>query len=184
MNKIVISFILTFVILSMVMGIWDGNAGIAVTTALSPLSTVSTIAIVDNTTGFETSGIIIMNNEKMSYASKDVTHFYTLGRGAEGTTASIHAVGEQVYNENAGVVNLALGFNPTAIASANGFFALVLIPWSFFTITLPRSMMWDFSLFQSGLLLYVRVILMTISICFYIVFAVQLGSNAAYMFKK
>jgi hypothetical protein len=184
MNKIVTSFALAFVLLSIVGAIFDGG-GIASTNLVGAITSASVAPIsVTSTTGFLSSGVIFIGNEKLLYTGKDATHFNgAITRGYETTTASNHASNSAVYSEDVGVVNAALGYDPAAIATSNGYFSAVLIPWDFFTITMPKLLLWDFGLF-TGDLAMLRTILIAISMCFYIVFAIQLGQTIAYALRR
>lgn len=139
---------------------------------------------VASTTGFLATGVLVIQNEKVTYTGKNALQFTGVTRGVEGTTAAPHSTSISVYNENAGIINYALGFNPTALATANGYTALVMIPIDFFVITMPKLMLWDFNLFQTGDLAVIRVILIAVSMCFYVVFAIQAGQMVAYALRR
>ncbi len=167
----------------------EGGGGMAVTTLTSNITAVTNSIPVTSTQGFMSTGVIFIESEKIAYTTMNTTNFNTITRGYEDTTARPHPQYDkyghntEVYNEDAGIINGALGFNPAAIAASNGWFAIVLIPWDFFTITMPRLILWNFSFFQGDLIM-VRYILMAISIAFYVMFAIQLGQTIAYALRR
>lgn len=178
MNKLVSAFVVGFFLLSVVSSIFDGGGtGTTMTANLVTADEAASITVV-STDGFLTTGIIFIGNEKILHANTDATHFLGLTRGYENTPAKAHLAGSMVYTEDAGVVNAALGFNPAAVAVKYGFWSAVVIPWNFFTITMPKLMLWDFGFFTGDLLLF-RYVLMIVSIGFYITFAIQLGTTIA-----
>lgn len=175
MNKLVASFVVAFMLLSIVCSIFDGGGGLVSTSLTASVTSADVNWAVDNTTTFLGTGILFCEDEKVLYASTNATHFIGLTRGYEETDAAAHYIGRVVYCEDAGIVNAALGFNAAAIAATSGYAAAVLIPWKFFTITMPRLVLWNFNIF-TGDLVIVRYLLMGLSICFYIAFAINIGS--------
>lgn len=175
MNKLVTSFVVAFSLLCIFCAFLEGGGGIVVTTLTAPMTATEIASItVDNTTGFMSTGILFIENEKVSYTGiPDTTHFIGLGRHAEDTTAKPHKTGVTVYNEPAGVLNTALGFNTGVISASGSKLALIAIPWNFFSITLPKLLTWNFWIFQGDLII-ARYVLMSVSIAFYVVFAIQL----------
>jgi len=79
--------------------------------------------LVDNPQGFPVNGIMIIGQEKISYASVDKTTGLITGltRGVEGTQVVDHLPGEQIYMDLPGVVVLDTGRNyanpPRIVAS-------------------------------------------------------------------
>ncbi len=165
-----------FASLSILSGIFDGGGGILATKLTAPMSEISVIAAVSDTTGFLSASVLYIANEVVYYTGKDATHFTGLSRGQEKTAAKAHITGTSVYSESAGVINAALGFNPTSLIVDNAFLTGISIVWAFFTRTLPRIIFWNYSFLQ-GELITVRYILMAISVGLIIALAIQIGTR-------
>lgn len=177
MNKLIVAFVLGFLLTSFICSIFDGASSIGATRLSATLSSTATSMTVIDTTGFyPTNGVIFIEAEKISYSTVDGTHFYGLIRGFESTTATFHSANKTVYGESSGVINMALGYSPAAIATSNGYTAAVLIPWNFFIITMPKLILWNFPALFPGDWVLLRYLLMSIGICFYIAFAINLGT--------
>ena len=173
MNKMVAAFAVCFVLLSMLSAVMDGSASMVATDLTAGIDDAVAILPVTTTNGFQDAGgIVMVGNEKIEYTGVTAVTFTGCDRGIEGTEAEAHATGVMVYNEDLGVINYALGFNFVRVANNAGWTALFDIPWKFVTITAPKLLLWDFSFF-TGELVLVRYILMTLSIGFYIAFALQ-----------
>jgi len=156
----------------MLSAVMDGSAGAAAATALRSNVGVSDTTIpVDSTTGFLSSGgVIIIGSEKISYTgvtAAPTATFTGATRGYEGTDADSYAIDRAVYHEDAGIINHALGFNALDTQVPGGAIDVVSIPWNFVTITLPKLLMWDYS-FLTGDLVILRTVLMAASVGFVI----------------
>lgn len=170
MNKIVAGFCVCFFLLSIMSAIMDGSAGAAASTDLTQVVSETDNHIhVTDTTGFLSSGgVLMIENEKMSYTALTPLTFTGLTRGIEGTVAIAHQqIGTAVYNEDMGVLNYALGFSIIRVGVPGGLASVAMIPYNFLTRTVPRLVLWDFSFFQGDLLI-VRYALATVSIGFII----------------
>jgi hypothetical protein len=180
MNKLIVSFMVAFVLLSILSAIMDGSNSAVATQLNGSIDDDDVIINVDTVTGFlDTGGIIFIDTEKIEYTGVAAgTQFTGCVRGIEGTVANAHADDTLVYNEDLGIINYALGFNIIRVSDDAGWMALFDIPWRFVTITMPKLMLWDYSFF-TGELMIVRYVLMTISIGFYIAFAIQALQVAA-----
>lgn len=167
------AFTVCFVLMSMLSAIMDGSASMVATDlTLGVDDTIATLEVT-TTNGFQDAGgVVMIGNEKIEYAGLTALTFTGCDRGIEGTDAEAHAIGAMVYNEDLGIINYALGFNFVRVANNAGWTALFDIPWKFVTITVPKLLLWDFSFF-TGELVLIRYVLMTLSIGFYIAFALQ-----------
>ena len=173
MNKLVVAFTVCFVMLSILSAIMDGSNSMVATELAANCDDDDAILTVDSTTGFlDTGGVIMIDSEKISYTGVTAITFTGCTRGIEKTDADDHVIDAVVYNEDLGLMNYALGFNIVRISHNAGWMALFDIPWNFATKTMPKLMLWDYSFF-TGELVIIRYILMTVSIGFYIAFAIQ-----------
>ena len=167
------AFAVCFVLLSMLSAVMDGSTAMVATDLTAGVDDAMIVLPVTTTTGFQSAGgVLMVGNEKISYTGVTAMTFTGCARGIEGTDAEAHATGALVYNEDLGVINYALGFNFVRVANNAGWTALFDIPWKFVTVTAPKLLLWDFSFF-TGELVLVRYVLMTLSIGFYIAFALQ-----------
>lgn len=57
------------------------------------INETATTALISNTTSFPASGLLYLEDEIVTYTSKDATHIYGLLRGREGTVAAVHQIG-------------------------------------------------------------------------------------------
>ena len=77
----------------------SGQDGYQISVLASYMSLNSTSCYVDNVNGFPVSGNIILGEEVMSYASKNLATSELLGisRGINGTTPTVHIPGEDIF---------------------------------------------------------------------------------------
>jgi len=81
-------------------GFWGGvTTGAQITTLNGTITSSTTPIVVTSTTGFPTSGTILIDSELITYTSKTSTDFAgTVTRGAFGTVAAAHTTGVIVTN--------------------------------------------------------------------------------------
>ncbi|MBI5480695.1 MAG: tail fiber domain-containing protein, partial [Deltaproteobacteria bacterium] len=72
-------------------GLIVGQAPTPLTTLADPMDDSISVATVVNTDGYPESGVLLIENEAITYTGKSLTTFTGLGRGALGTTAAPHA---------------------------------------------------------------------------------------------
>ena len=167
------AFTVAFVLLAILSAIMNGaNAMAATELTLGVDDTIGTLEVTTTNGFLDTNGIVFVGNEKIEYTALTALTFTGCDRGIEDTEAEAHVAGVLVYNEDLGVINYALGFNFVRVANNAGWTALFDIPWKFVTLTAPKLLLWNFSFF-TGELVLVRYVLMTVSIGFYIAFAIQ-----------
>jgi len=80
---------------------WGGFSSTVTQTAIDQgggIDNVVTTIPVDSTTGFATTGTILIGSELITYSGKTATTFTGATRGAEGTTAAAHADNAVVYD--------------------------------------------------------------------------------------
>lgn len=183
MNKIIAGFCVCFFILSVLSGIMDGSAGAAASTKLSAAIDDEVVVIgVDDTTGFlAAGGVLMIDNEKMSYTGLTAppgATFTGLTRGYEKTQAADHEDNTAVYNEDMGVLNYALGFGVVRQELYGWDITAIMVAKNFVTITVPRVVLWDYG-FLDGELMMIRYILMVASIGFVIYISYQAAGLVA-----
>ena len=164
MAKLVTFFAFLFVVASILTGIMEGGGGIAATELSADVDDTETTIPVVSTTNFLATDFVIIGDERILYTSDNATAFIGCTRGYDGTDAVAHSSGDNVYTADASVINNGLGFNIGATQASVGTLAVIMIPWNFFTITLPRLIMWNWAFLQGEL-----------AILAYFFFAVSIG---------
>lgn len=141
---------LLFLFGTLLSGSVSNGGGVLITVLTSNLSATGLTVTVRSTENFLDTDYITIGSEKILYSSKDATHFYvsTGGRGQDGTTDAAHLINEKVYSPEATILNEALNVNPAAVKSNTGAFAVIQIPFTFLTHTLPNLVTMNFSFFQ------------------------------------
>jgi hypothetical protein len=186
MAKVLMALLVFFMLASMVGSMLSGSGGIVSSPLSVPVTATDVTINVVSTDGFAPSGYIDLQNEKITYASKDSTKFLACTRGVEGTIASAHPLISQglrvkVYAEDAGALNRAFGFDVGAVAASSGIMGTPMVAFYFFTKTLPHILAWDCLSFLTGQLAIIRIILIIVTAVIIIILAIQLGmvlSNA------
>ncbi len=80
-------------------GLWGGYTfGTATTTLNGTINSSATTVVVTSTTGFGTTGTILIDSELITYSGKTTTDFTGCTRGANGTIAASHTTGAIVTN--------------------------------------------------------------------------------------
>ena len=126
----------------MIAGLLIGMIGSALAGSVVGASTRLTAAItaasdtipVGSTNGFESTGVIVIGSEHVAYASKTPTSFTgtvvisPLVRGADDTTAVLHATGEVVRTRQGAQFNSAASYNVVVITDSSGDWAAISTP--------------------------------------------------------
>lgn len=175
MAKLITAFAFCFVGASLLASVMEGGGGIATTALNGNLDSSATTITVDDTGMFLGNDYIIIEEEKIHYTGKTDTTFTGCTRGDDGTEAVAHADGALCMTEDSGVINYALGFNIGATAATFGALSIVTIPWMFFTVTLPRLIMWNFNFLQ-GELAIIAFFFFAVSIGLVVVIAMAMYS--------
>ncbi len=166
MTKLIAGLCIMFLLLSILSAIMDGAAGAAANTELdAAIDAVAGVIPVASTDGFLTSGgVLMIGAEKVSYTGVVAGVSFTgATRGIEATDAVAHASGEAVYNEDAGILNYAMGFSVLQTSVPGGVGSAVMAPIRFLTITMPKLVLWDFAFLQGDLII-LRYVLMAGSV--------------------
>lgn len=175
MNKLIVFFMLLFLLGTVLSGIMEGGGGIATTSLVANHSETVTTLTVFNTEGFLKSSYVEMGNERVAYTNKTATTFTGCTRGYDDTEATTHDAGDRVYSPDAGVLNSALGFNVASTGSTLGVIAVPMVTLRFVTTTLPRLILWNYSFLQEGWLQYLRIVLQFISVGFVVYMCYQIA---------
>jgi hypothetical protein len=184
MSKLIPAILGLFVFCSILGSVLSGSGGMVATVLTTPMTDTDDHAHVVGTDGFQTTGYITIQEERLIYGGVTTTTFTTLLRAQEGTVAASHPLVSgglrvKVYTEDAGAVNKALGFDIGAIAATNGIFGIPKIAFQFFSTTIPHIIGWDCLSFLTGQLVYIRWIIIIITVGFVVAFAIQLGNMLA-----
>ena len=109
-------------------------------------------------------GVLMIDNEKISYTGIVAGVSFTgATRGYEGTAATPHENTTAVYNEDAGILNYALGYQVLQTDVPGGIGTALMAPLRFLTITLPKLVLWDYAFFQGDLMI-LRYVLQSASV--------------------
>lgn len=151
MNKSIAFFAFTFVGCTLLSSILMGGGGLQSTRLSSAATDSDATLTVDSADNFLEAGILFVNDEKLAYTGTGDTTFTGLTRGYEGTDAAAHADNAIVYSEDAGVLNYAMGFNIATVGATAGVMSIPVIVGKFFTVTVPRLVMWNYSFLEGDM---------------------------------
>lgn len=140
MHKLLVSFLIVFIGVSILAAIMQGGGGIESTTLASSINATATYipADPDDMERFAESDILQIGSEYIAYTTTDAGGFSVSERGYDGTTADSHDSGAVIYTSEAGVLNNALGYDIGVQLETGGTYAIIQVPLNFFTITLPH----------------------------------------------
>jgi len=181
--KLIMFFTFSFVGASILTGILAGGGGLATTLLNGDINDVVAVITVDSTDGFLAADVLTIGDEEIAYTGKTDTTFTGCTRGYNGTTACTHDDNVNTYTSNASVVNSALGFNVASTAATFGALSVVVIPFNFFTKTLPQLVSWNFS-FLTGDLAFVAYFFFAISIGLVVVLALYMVQVAQGIIRR
>jgi len=177
MNKLIVAFMLFFLVNIVLDGIMEGGGGIATTQLTTAITPASAVLNVRSTSGFMRSDYVQIGDEKIRHSSTTATTFVVTTRGYDNTEATSHPLGAKVYSSGSSVVNSALGFNVASTGASIGAVDIPLIVWSFFTTTLPKVITWDFAHFRvSEWLQMLRYIFLAITVGFVVYMAYNIAA--------
>lgn len=184
MSKLLLTFLILAISLAYI-GTWlEGEGGILSTPLTASMSTTTNQLSMD-TSGWLSSDVIQIDSEYMTYSSKDATHLYGLTRGVYSTRATTHRSGAQVYTQAASDINTALGFNVAAISVSNGLYTVAVVPYKFFTVTLPAMInSTTNSPVFTGDLAIISYVFLAAGISAYIVVAIAIGQVVGYALRR
>lgn len=181
-GKAVAFFLLALILFGLFMAVLNGGGGVADTTLTSTVSSNTTTLPVVSTNGFLDSDYIYLGDEEIMYSGKNETAFTGCARGYGVSTAVPHSLGAAVYTGEVSSINQALGFNIGQMVTSVGPLSIIIIPFRFLTVTIPRMIAQSASFLSGSLgLAILGIIWMCIIAGFIISFAIVLVSAVATM---
>lgn len=183
MGKWILSVALLFLGMTMLSSFMEGGGGLVSTYLSGDITATVTTIPVAHTGGFLAADTATIGNETFAYTGTTAVSFTGVTRGSNGTEATLHVTNQKVYGSELSPFNAAMGFNIASIAANAGAFSAVVIPYKFFTISVPRMIMFDYSFF-AGQMVYVQIFFQAIGLAFALIFAIWLASIAWGIFGK
>jgi len=141
--KIIVAFMLTNITY-----LAEGGGGFSVTRLEQSLSQTGVVAYVDNTSGYDKAGTIIIDEEEIYYNGITATAFLNLDREQNDTDANSYPARTKIYSTDSSTMNNAMGMDFAEMASNSGYLGIFMIPKVFFVDVIPDIIMWDFSILQ------------------------------------
>ena len=174
MAKLIMAFTFCFVGASILTGFMAGGSGIAATVLDGAIDQDDTTITVDDNSLFLDNDYITIGDEIILTGGKDGTTGFTgCTRACKDTSAASHADGVQVYTTSASVINSAMGFSIAGTAATFGAFSVIVLPYKFFSRTLPHLVSWNFTFLQ-GDMAWVAYFFFAVSIGLIVVLAIQM----------
>lgn len=167
---------LFFLIGTFLSSVMEGGGGIVATRLSQDHTADVTTLTVSGTEGFLKADYVQIGNEKIRYTNKTNATFTDCTRGYADTEAVSHDAGAKVYSPDSEVLNSALGFNLISTGAEAGTWDAIMIAKNFFTVTMPRMILWDYSWLKDGWLQYLRLMFQAMSVGFLIYMAVMIIS--------
>jgi len=135
MFKLISGTLVFYIMVTVFASVMNGGGGLSTSQLTQNVVVGATTIYAKNVTGFLAADYITIDGEEMNYSSVDTTaNTFTLASAA----VNSHKIGAYVYSPETKLINDALGFNVGALTTNLGFFALPVIGWKFFTVTLPN----------------------------------------------
>jgi len=148
-GKAIAFFLLALILFGLFMAVLNGGGGIADTNLTAPISSSNATLPVVSTNGFLDSDYIYIGDEEIMYTGTTPTTFTGCTRGYGASSAVPHSTGAAVYTGEVSSINQALGFNIGQIVTSVGPLSIIIIPFNFLTVTVPR-MIAESASFLSG----------------------------------
>ena len=148
-GKAIAFFLAALILFGMFMAVLNGGGGIADTNLTSTISSSNVTLPVVSTNGFLNSDYIYIGDEEIMYTGTNATAFTGCERGFGVSSAVPHSAGAAVYTGEVSSINQALGFNIGQIVTSLGPLSIIIIPFNFLTVTVPR-MIAESASFLSG----------------------------------
>lgn len=130
MAKLITGIICLHIIMGLLAGIYQGGGGYVVHALAATIDDNDLALELDSTVNFTFPSTVIIDSERISVSAiPDTTHLTVPanGRGIDGTKATSHLDGTQVYTEESATAGGMLQVRIGRIADASG-------PWAFFDI--------------------------------------------------
>lgn len=187
MAKMITGVVIFFLLVTLFAGMVNGGGGINETILIDPMTTASTDCKVQSTGGFLSADKLVIDGEELSYTSADLNHFYGLVRSNPKAHTTTHTDGSPVivYSQQTSILNNALNFNVSSVSSNAGGFAILAVPYKFFTTTLPSLIRGSNPLvFLPGELAFIGYFWVAIAIGIVIALAISIVGVAAGVISK
>lgn len=176
MGKFVISYMLVYLLFSMLSSVMSGGGGVTATQLTANIDDDDT-TIPASTTGFLEADIIYIEGEEIPYSGKTANSFTGCTRGYADSDAESHTSGTVIYTKSTDVLNAAFGFNVIKTGEAYGTMGVVNIGFRFLTRGISELASFNFA-FLTGDWIYFRYIGMAIGFGLIIVFAIMAMGTA------
>ena len=139
MGKLFMFLTFMFLIVSTVGNVMAGEVDFARTRLTENIGSDNTTIPVSSTNGFPDTGILVILDERIAYASKTTTTFtgnlaQPLLRGAQNTDAVAHSSNERASTVPGSMMNTAASYHVAVLADASGLQAFIAKPLSFFQL--------------------------------------------------
>jgi len=135
------SMMFVWLAVSIAGGVYQGSTvSMSTTTLTVAIDETDTVINVTSTDGFPEAGFIDILDERIGYSSITPTAFRgtviirPVVRGAEGTEATVHVVGERVRTMESSMLNQSLGYQLAVMSDSSGLLAFVTIPFNFIAL--------------------------------------------------
>ena len=165
MGRWAIFFVAMFGFCTFLFSIPAGGGQIAQTTLTSAVSVSATSVAVVDTSDFLSAGTFVIDNEEITYASKDATDFLGLTRGVQDpqitslqNPASVHAQYAAVKSLPIQAIDSMLDLNITSSTATFGTLSALYMAGRFFA-NFPKFLLWDYPMLNSGQLVFLKLFL-------------------------
>jgi len=179
MWRIITGLIILHLLLSFIDGVIVGSSDIYATKLTANMSSVSTTATVESTSGWRVADYFYVGDEKVNYNGKTNTEFLNLVRGVDGTKSVAHSVDSMVYARMSNAIRTSVGYNVAELGASAGAINMMTLPISFALTALPQLISWNYSFLKEGNAQYIRMILIAFSAGFAIYIMMQIAGALA-----
>ena len=168
-----IFFVVTFISLTLMSATIDGKTGLAATTLTAAVAKSDETITVQSTSGFGSSGVIMIDDETICYGGVTGSTFTDLTRGCRDSGAARHGLADgdvkrRVYSQGPGLLNTLVGFDIAESFSDGGISGMVTGIWNTasnlpnFMQAVAKMIMWDYG-YLEGPYIYFKYLLYGLS---------------------
>ncbi len=183
MHKLLMFFGLALLITGILSGIMSGGGGVVATELTSSVNATASVLPVESTTDYLGSDVVTLGAEQVYYGSKNSTAFLSCTRGYNDSTAASHLAGAMVYTATSSALNNIFGFNIVTMTETAGLLSIVVIPVTFFTVTVPHLIKLNIN-FLTGDLAIISYVFFIAGGMFAVLLAMQLATIAGMFFGR
>jgi len=151
MNKLLVAFLLLFVLGTTLMDIYTQQNKMSGTYTTSYVGITDDTINVASTGGFSSTGLLELDNEYMTYSNLTTTQFRGVLRGQKGSVATAHLGNTGVYTEKSGSLNSGLRFYDLRVSESGGVLSIIMFPIKFFTSTIWSAVVFDYRCFSDDM---------------------------------